>query len=147
MTDAHGGKNANPSGAQNATADGENGSGYVTTDWPPGIVETAGYLAHGRSMIARLGASANCKPPPPDRAIRVVLDIHADDVDELERQLDEVVRGIRSRRSLGGTWGSPTSGGHVEVLYRDVTHEQFYEELTAWRDVRMAAQEARDDLR
>jgi hypothetical protein len=125
-----------PSCAMCAEANRRGITAVSDPEFHPGIQEKGGYLAHGQSMFERLAStwppSFTC--PPPDRALRVVLDLSADDVDELGAALDRIRRDLtRGPTTNGGTSGSYGHGYHVEVRRRDVTHEEFVADLEAWR--------------
>lgn len=79
--------------------------------------------------------------PPPHRRLRLVLDLHADDVGELLRGLASVEQWIAEvdDEGLGAaracTSGGSQSGWHAELTQDDkVTHDGYVASLDEWKE-------------
>lgn len=106
-------------------------------DHHPGTQESIGYAVRGKSLLARIDDAAPVEPPP-RRAFRLALDAHADTPDELADALEDLAADLR-RDALYlnlRTSGSVGHGYHLEIARRDVTHDQWWDELMAWRAAR-----------
>lgn len=86
-------------------------------------------------LTERLDALRSQEDPPPRRRHRLVLDLHADTLDDLSSALTNIDLAIRSRPDLiASTGGGTNSGVHWELTTDEaVTHDTYLAELTAWR--------------
>jgi len=83
-------------------------------------------------------SSVNVDDPGPKRRHRLVIDIGADDLEELACALGEihfrVCEAVEGRELTMVTSGGVTTGWHLEHTFdEDMTHDKYFEAVDAWR--------------
>lgn len=92
------------------------------------------------TLLDRIRSTGEVDPPPPERRYRLVLDMHADDLEALVHELEDIADLLTAGR-VGATSGAPDRGAHFELVDNGpaVTHEVYFEALMAWREARREA--------
>lgn len=87
------------------------------------------------SLADHIDSTSTEDQPPPQRRFRLVLDLHADTRDALDRALTALAFSVHDDSLTRRTSGGADSGYHVEIIDHgeDVTHESYVAALTRWQ--------------